>query len=242
MGVLLVHGLSGAPIEMRPVGDRLAADGYTVVGACVAGHGSCVDDLRVTRWQDWYDSIEEAYLQLKGRTEQVVVAGLSTGALLALRLSARHEEIRGVCCLAPAVEVRAPLLGATRFLRHVVKEWDKRGEKTHDLADPDAFSRIWSYEAFPLHAIYELHLLQREVRGLLPKVRQPLLVLQGKRDRVIAPRGVHRLMKEVSSPARDLVWLDESGHTLTVDKQRDEVSGRVAAFVERCTQELRAAV
>ncbi len=238
MGVLLVHGLSGAPVEVRPVAERLAAEGISVLAPCVAGHGTCVDDLRATRWSDWYDSVERAYLELRARSERVVVGGLSTGALLALRLCARHRDIDGLVCMAPALRVRAPLLGTTRVLRHVIQDWDKREEETHDLQDEHAFARIWSYESFPLHALYELHLLQREVRGLLGDVRQPLLVLQGRRDRVIARRGVRRLLRSVASDAPELVWLEESGHTLTVDKQRHEVAARVAAFVRRCSSPL----
>lgn len=242
VGVLLVHGLSGAPVEVLPVGERLAEHGHTVVLPCVAGHGTCADDLRSTSWTDWYDSVERAYLSLRERCGRVVVGGLSTGALLSLRLSARHREIAGLVCMAPAVEVRAPFLGATRVLQHLVRDWDKREATTHDLQDDDAFSRIWSYEVFPLASLYQLHLLQRDVIGLLGEVRQPLLVLQGRRDRVVARRGVRRLLARVSSSARQLVWLDESGHTLTVDKQRHEVAARVSAFVDGCITPVRAAV
>jgi carboxylesterase len=241
-GVLLVHGLSGAPVEVLPIGERLVEQGYTVVLPCVAGHGTCADDLRATTWQDWYDSVERAYLSLRERCGRVVVGGLSTGALLSLRLCARHREIAGLVCMAPAVEVRAPFLGATRFLQHVLRDWDKREAATNDLQDDDAFSRIWSYEAFPLSSLYQLHLLQREVASRFAEVRQPLLVLQGRRDRVVARRGVRRLLERVSSRPREVVWLDESGHTQTVDKQRHEVAARVAAFVDGCISQVRVAV
>src|SRR5690606_7573339 len=110
--------------EVLPVGERLAGEGHSVVMPCVAGHGTCVDDLRGTTWRDWYESAERAYLELRERCRRVVVGGLSTGALLSLRLAARHPEIAGLVCMAPAVEVRAPFLGATRWLRHVLRDWD----------------------------------------------------------------------------------------------------------------------
>lgn len=242
VGVLLVHGLSGAPVEVLPLGEHLAGQGYAVALPCVAGHGTSVDDLRATSWSDWYDSVERAYLGLRARCRRVIVGGLSTGALLSLRLAARHRDIEGLVCMAPAVEVRAPFLGLTGLLQHVWRDWKKREESTHDLQDPDAYARIWSYEAFPVSSLYQLHLLQREVAGLFTEVRQPLLVLQGRRDRVISRRGVRRLLDRVSSDPRELVWLDESGHTLTVDKERHEVAKRVSAFVEGCIGTVRAAV
>lgn len=40
-GVLLVHGLSDSPYSLRAVAERLHAEGYTVVGLRVPGHGTC---------------------------------------------------------------------------------------------------------------------------------------------------------------------------------------------------------
>ena len=42
VGCLLVHGFTGTPHEMRFLGERLAAQGYTVSGVCLAGHATSV--------------------------------------------------------------------------------------------------------------------------------------------------------------------------------------------------------
>ncbi len=39
IGVLVCHGFTGTTQSMRPLGEALAAAGYTVIGPRLAGHG-----------------------------------------------------------------------------------------------------------------------------------------------------------------------------------------------------------
>src|SRR5258707_955049 len=99
-GVLLVHGITGAPTEMKPLARRLAGSGFTVSCPQLAGHCSTLKELKQTRWQDWYASLEEALQRLREQCSTVFVAGLSMGALLALELAANHpEHVSGVATL-----------------------------------------------------------------------------------------------------------------------------------------------
>ncbi len=52
-GVLLVHGLTGSPLEMKFVGKQLNKMGFTVYAPTLAGH--CQDEkaLVETTYEDW---------------------------------------------------------------------------------------------------------------------------------------------------------------------------------------------
>src|SRR5262245_53840522 len=89
-GCLLVHGLAGTPYEMRGLGERLHAAGYTVRGVCLPGHGSSIAELARCRWQDWADALERELDGLRVDCDPVAVAGLSLGSLLALQLAHRR--------------------------------------------------------------------------------------------------------------------------------------------------------
>ncbi|HLY83237.1 MAG TPA: hypothetical protein VKQ71_09625, partial [Acidimicrobiales bacterium] len=52
-GALLLHGFTGSPWSMRPVAEALAATGFTVELPLLPGHGTSVDDLAETGWEDW---------------------------------------------------------------------------------------------------------------------------------------------------------------------------------------------
>ena len=64
-GCLLIHGLTGTPGEMRYLGERLHAAGFTVNGILLAGHRTTVEDLKTKKWQDWYRSVKEGYEELR---------------------------------------------------------------------------------------------------------------------------------------------------------------------------------
>ena len=88
-GVLLIHGFTGAPPELRLLGDRLHDDGgLTVLGVRLTGHGSTVENLEQATCSDWIADVEEGYLRLARHCRYVLVCGLSLGALLAVRLAA----------------------------------------------------------------------------------------------------------------------------------------------------------
>lgn len=74
--VLLLHGYTGAPSEMRPLGDYLHALGYTVSCVRLPGHGTSIKDLEATTATDWYAAAEAECLELLARFDSVYVAGL----------------------------------------------------------------------------------------------------------------------------------------------------------------------
>src|SRR5262245_381454 len=116
--VLLCHGFSGHPSSMRPWADCLAAAGLTVSLPRLPGHGTTWQEMAGTRWEDWYAEIDRAYEELRGRTGEIFVMGLSMGATLALRLAElRGEGVAGLVLVNPtltpdnALARLAPLFG-----------------------------------------------------------------------------------------------------------------------------------
>src|SRR5262249_60755178 len=86
-GVLLLHGFTGTPFEVRSLGEALHARlGVTVSGPLLAGHGGSARALAATGWRDWEASALSALVELRARCDGVVVAGLAVGCLLARRL------------------------------------------------------------------------------------------------------------------------------------------------------------
>src|SRR5262245_20930738 len=77
LGFLLIHGLGGTPLEMRYVAQGLAQAGHTVHVPQLAGHCGSSEELKATRWADWYATVEEEHNLLKERCDGVVVGGLS---------------------------------------------------------------------------------------------------------------------------------------------------------------------
>lgn len=237
VGVLMVHGFTSSPAEMRLMGQHLAGLGYTVLCPLLPGHGTTWQDMASRKWQEWTSAAEQAYQVLMARCRTVCVVGGSMGGLLTLYLAERHPEIPAIVPMAPAVFASNPLAPLAGVLKYFVKfsPYDpaKDGD---DLTDPEARRRyLWSYSGTPVAAAEQLFKLQRMVRPALRKIACPALILHGMRDRTIKPSASQYVYDHIASQDKQLVWLHNSGHCLWVDSEKDHVFQRVHQFIAERT-------
>jgi len=230
VGCLLVHGFSGSPPEMRPMGEFLAGKGLTVLGVRLAGHGTTPEDMARTTWRDWVASAEEGLQKLQGRCQKVFAAGLSMGGLIVLHLAARHP-LDGVIAMATPAYIAdwrfrfMPL--AQYFVRWVTPKVES------DLTDPEAQKRIFSYDVLPTRCLVSLGELIRLVKRELPRVRAPVLLMQGRRDRHIPQESAQILFEALGTQDKEIVWWPNSGHCITVDSEREAVWARAYEFIAK---------
>lgn len=223
IGALLIHGFTGSVAETRPMAEYLTAHDLTVRCPLLPGHGTSAQDLTRIHWQEWTSSVESELCTLLQTCDAVFVGGLSLGALLTLWLGSRYEEIAGLIPMAPAVEVRNRMMPLALGLRHLLKYNPLGLVGDADLGDPTALDRIWCYDKLPLWGAAEVYLLQRQVLQVLTRIRQPILIFQGQRDRQLTERAAQLVYDQVSSLDKRLVWLENSGHNLLADGERETV-------------------
>jgi carboxylesterase len=223
VGVLLIHGFTGSPAEMRGLGETLAARGLMALGPRLPGHGTRPEDLVDVSWRAWVAEVERAYRELQLTCDEVFVAGLSLGSTLALWLGAHQPGIAGLIAMAPAVYLSQPLLPLTPVLKWFIP-FHERGPEAHcDLVDPGATDRLWCYDQIPVAAAAEVFWLLRRLPRLLPRIAQPTLVIQGRHDEAVPEHTPQRVYDEVSSDDKTLHWFKNSGHNLLVDGEREAV-------------------
>jgi carboxylesterase len=241
VGCLLIHGFTGSPPEMRPMGEYLAARGVTASAPRLAGHGTTPEDLACTTWQDWYASVQKAHRELLQCCAEVFVAGFSLGALLAVHL-AMHHEVSGLVLLSPGFWVRDWRIGWMPILRHCIKFVPKDlAQENSDLADPEARKRFWCYDVHSTEAAYQYLVLQRLTQSELPRVRQPTLVVYAARDQSIAPYSGPRTYQHIGAKDKELLTLHQSGHGLVVDSERETVFQRTYEWIAARRGEVAAA-
>lgn len=231
VGVLLIHGFTGSVAETRPLGEYLARQGLTVRCPLLAGHGTSPQDLTRVHRQEWIDGTELALGELQGRCESVFVGGLSMGALLALWLGAEHGDIAGLIPFSPATNLKNRLASLTPGLRHLLRYSPFGPVGDNDLGDPEAINRIWCYDRLALWGAGEMYLLQQQVLKVLPRIRQPLLIFQGRRDAQLHPQAAQQLCDAVASTDKTVIWLENSGHNLLVDGERELVRAQSYAWL-----------
>jgi carboxylesterase len=224
-GILLFHGFTATPLEVRGLADEIHSQlGWTVYAPLLPGHGTSPQDLAGTRYQDWINSAEEALNKLKTCTTTWYIGGESMGGLLALYLAARHPEIIKVAIFAPALRIKG-VLKAKLLKRLIFGSPKKHLEPTRQGYLP------WQgYRVNPLSAVAEMGDLQNAVIENLPQIHQPLIIFQGNQDETIDHRSASMVYNAVSSIRKILVELDDCGHCVLLDKQRNDVYHQTIDF------------
>lgn len=238
IGCLLIHGFTSAPQEMRGLGEHLADRGHSVVGVRLAGHATRPSAMTVGRRQDWLASVEDGYSLLQSTSDRILAVGLSMGGALAMLLTA-IKPLEGVVAMGTPVEVPpilwlrfvrpllTPLSWVSPLLRYLPKPppWgykDRRAAREH-----------LSYRIFPTQAVLELDQLLKQLVALLPELTLPVLIMHAREDRGVSPKNAESIYARLGTQQKELVWIENSGHVVTVEPAWRQVYQLTAQFVER---------
>lgn len=222
--VLLIHGFTGSPFELKELAHCLNESGYSVDVPRLPGHGTVIEDMLTTRYQDWLRKVVDAYIDLKSKYKKVFVGGLSMGGTLTLALAEIFGDIDGIFPLAAPIKLNRMDLKLTWLMKYFVKTRPK---------DPKGNVETVSYDADPIPQAWEMNKLMAMVRKNLRRVTAPCLVVYSKKDGTVPYSNAELVYHGISSEKRKLVSLEESGHIITMDVEKEKVSSSVVEFIRK---------
>lgn len=226
-GVLLSHGFTGSPASMRPWARHFADAGHTVRVPLLPGHGTTWRDLNSSRWTDWYGELDSALTGLRAMCDHVIVAGLSMGGCLALRLAQqRPDDIDAVVLVNPAVNVKRFDIKLVPLLQWVVPSMPGIG---NDIKMPGQDEV--GYDRTPLKALASQLTMWKDVRTNLAAVTQPLLLMRSDDDHVVDETSMAIILAGVSSTVKEVVALKNSFHVATLDHDAPLIFDRTDGFM-----------
>jgi carboxylesterase len=228
IGVLVIHGFTGSPVTIKPWANYLNQIGYTVSAPCLPGHGSTWQEMNQTSWQDWYEAVEQSFLELKSKCDRVFVAGFSMGGALALRLAQiRGSEIEGLLLLNPSVHDRRWFLKLTPILKLIIPSI-KKGPT--DIAAPNP--PLHSYGRTPLKALDSLRKLWQLVERDLYLIDLPAMVAYSINDHAVDPENSMTVIDNIFSVDIREVIFEKSFHNVPLDYDADLLNLESKAFIE----------
>ncbi len=225
---LCLHGLTGTPYEVRPLGEAIAEAGIHAAGPALPGHNETPSALSELTYSQWLDASLGHYRALRERFERVFVVGLSMGGVLSLAL-AQREPVDAVVVIGTPLVLRQPFSWLIPWLKYIRPMSPKSGGS--DMRDPAARDRHPSYDVMPLHSVHELMRMQRVVRSHLSRITAPILVAHGAYDETANPGDAQLILDGVSSDVREHLVCESSGHVVPVDYDGAELSRRSVVFL-----------
>jgi carboxylesterase len=230
--VLLLHGFTGSPWEIRPLAEALAARGAFVSGPRLPGHGTTPEAMLYAGWRDWVEAAQVALLEL-GEFERVFVGGLSMGGLLALILAGRHpKRVSKVVLMAPVLKLQSRIGQLVRLVRHrsfglLGQTWVAKDGT--DIENDEVRAQAPVLSRFPVTSLFELFTLQDVARLAIPLVRQPTLIAAAANDHVVDLKSLQTL--HTAMPGSRYLLLQRGFHILPRDTDRAQLHSEVSQFL-----------
>ncbi|MGE8178976.1 alpha/beta hydrolase [Pseudomonas fluorescens] len=251
VAVLLIHGLTGTPTELRRVAIGLAKSGCTVYVPTLAGHCGDNADLQATGWQDWYEGVRKTFVGIRQKHEQVFVGGLSMGAVMSMYVASEHPgqvagllmysttlrydgwSIHKLAFLTPLLmkipygvhmcsfEEKPPYGIKNERLRAIVERQMKDGESSN--------AGLLTMEGV---TVRELHRMNAVVKKRMPSIKTPALVLHSIEDDITSRWNADYVERHLGGPVTKIL-LDNCYHMITVDLEYRRVVDLSADFVHQ---------
>lgn len=184
---VLIHGLYDSPFTMLDIANCLYEQGYHVLGVLLPGHGTQAEDLVDIDMQQWRDCTASAINYLRQSNSQVLIAGFSTGAALAVDY-ASHHKTEGLLLFSPAIK----LLSTLSFLLPYHKLLAKISPRLKWIQNyPE--NDMARYRRHAMNAGYQVYRLSKILKNFakLP----PTFLAASMRDEVVNPHAALQLFK-----------------------------------------------
>jgi len=253
----LIHGLTGTAKEMGSIAQQLNKKGFSVAVPLMANHDKSISVLKRTSWQKFYNSVRNEFIKYTDEYENIFVAGLSFGALIGIMLA--HEfpkKVKALNCFSPTLffdgwgnpksRILLPLVYKTPLkywfyfkeeYPYGIKNQRLRSKIESFYKDAKLFDyskvHLYGYPVIPVACMYQNYLLAKKVISILKEITTPLQLMQARDDDVTSPKNSYYIHDHVSSPEKEIFFLENSYHIITADQERDKVAEQTVAFFEK---------
>lgn len=132
------------------------------------------------------------------------------------------SDVDGIFPLAAAIKLNRMDLKLTWLKRYFVKTRPKDSKGNVETV---------AYDADPIPQAWEMNKLMAKVRKNLRRVTAPCLTVYSKNDGTVPYSNAKLVYHGISSEKRKLVTLEESGHIVTMDVEKEKVFSSVMEFL-----------
>jgi carboxylesterase len=231
--ILLLHGYNDTPPSVSSLAEALHEAGWTVRAPALPGHARTLQEFAQSGAADWIAAVRDELRQMLETHEAVAVAGMSMGGALAFLLAAEQPAVRAVVGVAPYIQ-RPRRLQHLLVLAQVAALGAKyvSGGGSRSVHDPVARERMIAYRHSTPRLLRELAAVNSAAQDALPRVRQPVLVVQSTEDNRIRAEAAAAAFDRIAAQDKTLLWVSGSGHVLTVNYGHALIEQEIVRWLE----------
>lgn len=244
--VLLFHGLTGNPFEMKKYGIFLHKLGFDVFCYAFPGHGEHMDEIYSVTWEDWCSFAQNKYDKLRENYENFFVSGLCMGASVAIYIAENNPNVSGVISLSTTLYLDGVCMPKYIFLLPVALNtvykyyYTFADDNTLGIKNEETRKKLIKIMAktnigmdnYPLCCVHELLKLSKNVRQNLKKVSCPILLIHSALDNLTSPESAKVVLKNISSKTKKYIELNNSFHMILYDNEKNFVFESVKIFCD----------
>lgn len=225
--VLLLHGFTGSSADVHILGRFLEKQGYTVKAPHYKGHAVSPKELIETGPEDWWQDVEKAYDELvETGYNEIAVIGLSLGGVFSLRLG-YTKPLKGIVTMCAPMTMRT-----TDTMFSGILKYANDFSRAFGYTEEQRVALQQEIKRTGMPSLPKLPELIQDVRSHVDEVYAPIFVVQGRLDDVINPQSAHIIYDTVESIDKHIKWYEESGHVITLDKEKKQLNEDILAFLK----------
>jgi carboxylesterase len=233
--VLLLHGLTGTPFDLRRIATHLKIQGFSCYVPIYSGHGMGAEAvLKSSPQQWWQDALDALHFLSEQGYRQIAIVGHSMGGIFTLRIAEQFEQLlvsqqlqlKGIVTMCSPVQQRKPeeLINRVYAYGEQYKKLQNKDDKQIDYEiswlktqDTSALLQISQMSA---HAGYDLN-----------KIDMPVYVVQGSLDGESYKRSARLIFGGAGTTKKYLKFYEHSGHLIMYDNEKEQLQQDIARFL-----------
>lgn len=225
IGCLLIHGFTGSPFEVEPLGQSLKErTDWKIAVPTLPGHGEELS-LKGIKYNQWINHAETELKALLKECDSVYVIGFSMGGLIASYLASKYPVDKLVLLSAAAYYVNPKQLASD--VKEMVRDTVKG-----KLTENELFLRYKrKIKETPMTATLQFRRLVSEIRPILKKVKVPTLIAQGESDGIVPPKSAQYLYEHIGAVEKRLIYYKNSKHLICHGDEKEQLFEEVYDFL-----------
>ena len=245
---MMLHGLGANELEFQRLAKELNAAGFTEVVPHIDGY---TYNTPPQSWTVWVEQAQAELWKLEKIYASVSLVGLSMGAVLAMVVAQRQTRpLAGLVLLSASLAYDGWSMPWYRVLLAIsswlpfAKKYSMQESEPYGVKNEEMRAAIKSSlksksiaesgaESIGYELIKQGQLLIREARANIRMIDCSTLIIHAVDDEVVHIRNAEWAHRHIRSEEKEIIYLGDSYHMITIDNERDTVSQETLRFLKK---------